>query len=57
MYIYIYIYTLQTSHCTHLLYQFVLQAVLGIGVGMNVTAKLRRPVFWAGASLSFHLVF
>ena len=33
---------LQTSFCTHLLYQCVLQIVLGMGMGMNGTAQYRR---------------
>ena len=29
----------QTSSCTILLYKFVIQTVLGMGMGMNVTAQ------------------
>ena len=51
IYIYIYIYSypypcpkrvLQTSYCTHFLYGYVLQTVLGTGMGMNVTAQDAR---------------
>ena len=51
MYIYIYIYIYaypcpcppqvpQTSSCTHLLSESVLQTLLGMGMGMNVAAQL-----------------